>query len=423
MRIKSLVDTYLPRKYLLTIFTAALIVRIVCMVFLRSWELPNQWEFGYEIGKIGRSLAEDHGFSISNVPTAKYPPVYPYLVGGVFAVFGVYSKAAAVILFLFQSVCAAFTGVFLTVLGSRFFGRREGIIAGLIWAFYPGSLFFSVKYVWYSEFSIMLLLLLIIIATTVGQLYLFLRIVCLGLLSGILILTNSTMAIYPVLLILLMLYVWKVGLWRWAGLVVIWCAAIGIVVAGWGGRNYLVLGTPGLLKSNFGLELFFGNNPYSSGGGIDKEREQALEALDKQEYDYYRAQSEFVYYGYLQHKAFEWIRAHPSKFLRLTAKRFWYFWGKFPSSGPGRWSRWSCVQLIWYIPLALLALYGFFYSLSLKRNLVFIWLFLLVYPLPYYVTHVQLYRYRYLVEPFIVLLAAIPLSILLTRFFGEVKRK
>jgi len=418
-----LVEISLPRKYLLTIFTIALIVRIVCMVFLRSWELPNKWEFGYEIGKIGRSLAEGHGFSIANAPTAKFPPVYPFLVGGVFAIFGIYSKAAAVILFLFQSICAAFTGVFLAVLGSCFFGRKEGIIAGLIWAFYPGSLFFSVKYVWHSEFAIMLLLLLIIIATTARPLFLFLRVACLGLLSGILILTNSTMAIYPALLLLLMLYVWKVSWWRRAGLVVIWCVAVGIVVTAWGVRNYLVLRTPGVLKSNFGLELFFGNNPYSSGGGIDKERKQALEALNEEEHAYYRSQSEFVYYGYLQYKAFEWIRMHPLRFLQLTAKRFWYFWGKFPSSGPGRWSRWSGVQLIWYGPLALLALYGFCYSLNRRWNLMFIWLFLLVYPLPYYVTHVQLYRYRYPVEPFIVLLAATPLTIWFTRFWGKLKKR
>jgi hypothetical protein len=413
----------LSRKYLIFIFVTAVIVRVVCMLVLKSWEFPNQWEFGWEIGKLGRSLASGHGFSIENTPTAKFPPVYPLVVGGVFIIFGIYTKAAAVILFLFQSICAAFTAVCLAVLGNRFLGRKEGIIAGLIWIFYPSSIFYSVVRVWYSELEIMLLLLLIIIAATVKTFSLFRRVACLGLLSGMLVLTSSTMAIYPALLLLLMLYVWKVGLSRWIGLVVIWCVAAGIVVTPWGIRNWLVMGTPGILKSNFGLELFFGNNPYSTGGGIDKERYQALEALDQEECAYYRAQSEYVYYGYLQNKALEWIRKHPLRFLQLTAKRFWYFWGKFPSRHPDIWSYHSWLQLLWYAPLAMLALYGFWYSIHRPWHLASIWLFLLVYPLPFYVTHVQLYRYRYPVEPFIVLLASIPIIAWFGNCWGLIKKE
>lgn len=83
----------LSRKYFLTIFTTALVVRIQCMVFLQSWELPAQWQFGYEIGKIGKSLADGQDFSIASTPTAKFPPVYPILVGGAFIILGVYSRA------------------------------------------------------------------------------------------------------------------------------------------------------------------------------------------------------------------------------------------------------------------------------------------------------------------------------------------
>lgn len=205
----------LSRKYFLTIFTTALVVRIVCMVFLQSWELPNQWQFGYEIGKIGKSLADGHGFSIANTPTAKFPPIYPVLVGGSFVIFGVYSKAAAVILFLFQSICAAFTAVFLAVLGNRFIGRKEGFIAGLIWAFYPSSIFHSVVRVWYSELTIMLLLILIIIATLVRPFKLFNKIALLGGVSGLLILSDSAMSIYPVLLLLWMMYARKLTLMKW----------------------------------------------------------------------------------------------------------------------------------------------------------------------------------------------------------------
>jgi hypothetical protein len=413
----------LSRGYLVFVFAAALVVRVLCMLVLKSWELPNQWEFGWEIGKIGRSLVSGQGFSIGNIPTAKFPPVYPFLVSGVFLIFGVYSKAAAVVLFLFQSICAAITAVCLVVIGNRFLGRNEGIIAGLIWVFYPSSIFHSVVRVWYSELAIMLLLFLIIIACTPQPYPLFPRVAGVGFVSGMLILTDSAMTIYPALLILLMLHAWKVGLWRCLGFFVIWCVAAGILVTPWGIRNYRVLGTSAILKSNFGLELFFGNNPYSTGGGIDKERNQALEALNKEEHAHYRAQSEYVYFGYLQNKALEWIRMHPLRFLQLTAKRFWYFWGKFPKGHPDIWSKRSWLQFLWYAPLAALALCGFCYSIKRRWNLMPIWLFLLVYPLPYYVTHVQLYRYRYPVEPFIVLLATIPIVAWFGRCWGLMKKE
>ncbi len=393
------------------------------MVVLQSWEFYDQWQFGWEIGKLGRSLASGLGISFRNIPSAKFPPVYPLIVGGVFAVFGIYSTASAVILFLLQSIFSAFTAVFLTILGSRFFGRKEGIIAGFIWAFYPTSILYSVKFVWYSELVVMLVLLQIIIASRPKPFQLFTRVACLGGLSGLIVMTDSTMTIYPVLLLLWMMYVSKLTLKKWILSGIIWFIAFGICVSPWGIRNYLVVGSPSILKSNFGLELFLGNNPYSTGGGIDKERYQALDALDQEESDYYRKQSEHAYFGYLQTKAIEWIRLNPVKFLQLTAKRFWFYWGKFPSSGPPPLNNRTWELLILYAPIALFALYGIRYCIRRRWNLVPVWLFLLVYPLPFYITHVQLHRYRYPVEAFLVLLAANPLAICFTRCWSRLRKK
>jgi hypothetical protein len=401
-------------KYLLTIFAVTILVRILCMIILQSWNFYDQWQFGWEIGKLGNSLASGLGISIDNTPIAKFPPVYPLIVGGVFAIFGIYSTASAIILFLLQSVFSAFIAVFLIILGNRFFGPKEGIIAGLVWAFYPTSILYSVKFIWYSEFVVMIILLMIIIATGPKPFSLFSKIACLGGLTGLIVMTDSTMAVYPTLLLFWMLFASKLTLKKWIFSGIVWFIAFGICVTPWAIRNYLVLGTPGILKSNFGLELFFGNNPYSTGGGIDKERYQALDSLDREEYDYYVNLSEHAYYGYLQTQAIEWIQENPLKFVQLSAKRFWFYWGKFPSSGPGPLNKHTWKILVWYVPIALLALYGIWYCIKRGWNLVPVCLFLLVYPLPFYITHVQLHRYRYPVEVFLVLLAAVPLTICFT---------
>src|ERR1700732_4672697 len=61
----------------------------------------DHWEFGYEIGRVARSIVLGKGFSnpywASTGPTALLTPVYPYLLAGVFAAFGVYTKAAALV--------------------------------------------------------------------------------------------------------------------------------------------------------------------------------------------------------------------------------------------------------------------------------------------------------------------------------------
>jgi hypothetical protein len=115
----------LCRRNLLIIFAVTLIVRVICMVVLQSWELPDEWSFGNELGGIGRNIAQGKGFALYFGPTSKFPPVYPYLIGGVFAAFGIYSKVSAVILFIFQSINAAVIAVCLVVIGNHFLSQKE----------------------------------------------------------------------------------------------------------------------------------------------------------------------------------------------------------------------------------------------------------------------------------------------------------
>jgi len=59
----------------------------------------DNFEFGWEMGRIGRSIALGQGFSNpyegNTGPTAWEPPLYPYLIGGVFKTFGIYTRASA----------------------------------------------------------------------------------------------------------------------------------------------------------------------------------------------------------------------------------------------------------------------------------------------------------------------------------------
>ena len=130
-------------QFLLFIAALALLVRVAYMIIFESWNFKHEWAFGHEMGRIGQWLAQGRGFSLDgSSPSAKFPPIYPLIVGAAFYLFGAYTKAAAISLFLFQSVCAALTAVCLAKVTSRILGAASGIIAGLVWAFYPTSVFF-----------------------------------------------------------------------------------------------------------------------------------------------------------------------------------------------------------------------------------------------------------------------------------------
>ena len=58
------------------------------------------------MGRIGAAIASGHGFSnpfgAATGPTAWEPPLYPYLIAGVFHVFGIYSRTSAFVLLSHQ---------------------------------------------------------------------------------------------------------------------------------------------------------------------------------------------------------------------------------------------------------------------------------------------------------------------------------
>src|SRR5580692_7500008 len=68
----------------------------------------KDFSFGFEMGRIGRSLAQGQGFSNpfneTTGPTAWEPPLYPFLIAAVFKLCGIYTPASARILLSINSI-------------------------------------------------------------------------------------------------------------------------------------------------------------------------------------------------------------------------------------------------------------------------------------------------------------------------------
>jgi hypothetical protein len=101
----------------------------------------DNFGFGFEMGRIGRSIALGHGFSSpyegDTGPSAWEPPLYPFLIGGVFKLFGIYSVASAWVLLAVNSLLASVTTIPIFRIAQRTFSERVAVWSAYAWALNP----------------------------------------------------------------------------------------------------------------------------------------------------------------------------------------------------------------------------------------------------------------------------------------------
>src|SRR5215471_10982143 len=97
-------------------FLVALALRLALIVVGHTYKFKaydNDFSFGWEMGRIGRAIASGRGFSDPfdghTGPTAWEPPLYPYVIAGIFKLFGTYSNLSAIVLLLINSIFSALT--------------------------------------------------------------------------------------------------------------------------------------------------------------------------------------------------------------------------------------------------------------------------------------------------------------------------
>src|SRR5664279_4459548 len=145
-------------------------VRVLWIAIAHTYRIrttENNFGFGWEIGRIAYSLANGMGFSSpfggNTGPSAWTAPVYPWIVSLAFRMFGSYSAASAFALLSFNSLFAALTSWTIYRTARRVFGLTVAIWAGWIWALYPDTIYWSVRWIWETSLSAFLLSLLLML--------------------------------------------------------------------------------------------------------------------------------------------------------------------------------------------------------------------------------------------------------------------
>src|SRR5260370_20906249 len=143
------------KRSVLFIVLMALAIRLIVVAFLYQGQLNprrDHWPFGYETGRIARSIALGGGFANplfqKTGPTAWMAPLYPYLVAGVFKLFGIYTATSAVILLSLNSLFSALTCVPIFFMARESFDPKVATCAARAWVLFPYATYLSAHWSW-----------------------------------------------------------------------------------------------------------------------------------------------------------------------------------------------------------------------------------------------------------------------------------
>jgi len=381
----------------------ALMLRIGYMVIAHTYRfkaVDDHFGFGFEMGRIGRSLALGGGFSNPfhgiTGPTAWEPPVYPFLISGVFKLFGIYSQTSAVVLLTFNSLCSALTCIPIFSIAKRCFDGRVAAWSSWAWALLPPIIFWTTRYVWETSLATLLLAVIFWLALAMESQDGVMSWLGFGVLWGVAALTNTA----------LLSFLPASGIWVWyrrakygrRSLVGVLIATV-IFVAGvtpWIARDYRVFGQFIFIRSNLGAELRLGNGSGANGTWMD----YLHPTKNVEQFDLYRQMGEIGYVAERKSQALDFIWDNSSRFAILCFKRFAYFWAGLPRGTVAQ----TILANALYFLSSLLAIVGL--ARALQKRLPVAWLMfwlLVLYPLPYYITFV-LPRYRHPIEPELLML-------------------
>ena len=378
----------------------AFVLRLALIVIGHRYKfktIDDNFSFGWEMGRIGRSIASGHGFANpfneTTGPTAWEPPLYPVLIGGVFRLFGIYTYSSAFVLLSINSVFSALTCIPIFLISKRCFSERVAVWSAWLWAVLPPVMYWCTRWVWETSLAALLLAVIFWFALTLEEKDGWKPWLWFGLLWGIGALTNTS----------LLAFLPASGLWPWQQRrkrgkpslegVVLASIVFAACIAPWLVRNHQAFGQFVFIRSNFGAELRLGNGPGANGTWM----EYLHPSQNIFEMRRFHQLGELAYVKERKQEAIAFIREDYARFTGISLKRFIYYWGglprlsEIPSLAPFKDSA--------FLASSVLGFWGLGRALRQRRPgaWLFLWL-VLSYPTVYYFVFPHP-RYRHPIEP------------------------
>ncbi|MDP2912868.1 MAG: tetratricopeptide repeat protein [Candidatus Omnitrophota bacterium] len=312
------------------IFIAALVLRIACLQQMNNspfnplyldGEYYNSWAINIAKGDI---LGKGVFYGL---------PLYPYLLGLVYSIFGQNIFIAQVLNAMMDSASC----ILLYFIGKRIFNPRAGLAAAFIFAFFNMSFYFD-AFLDSTSLSVLLYLSSLSLLLSTFARPRFFKWCLTGILAGIASLANATIIVFvPFVIILAFL---KFAQNPGKGKVLAWTAsmilALSLVISAVTVRNFMVARDFVPVTYHAGITFYAGNNPLSIGSfnlpeslgrGVRNTMEASRNAAEKALARRLKP-SEISGYWFRQGLAF--IKEDPARYLRLIFKKAYLFWWTRP---------------------------------------------------------------------------------------------
>jgi 4-amino-4-deoxy-L-arabinose transferase-like glycosyltransferase len=398
---------------------AALAIRLIVMAFTYTAFLDPALDhkaFGYETGRVARSIATGQGFSSPygepTGPTALIPPAYTYLLAGIFKLFGVYTTASALVILALNNLFSALTCAPLFLIARRVFGPPVAAWAGWIWALFPYAITLPNITIWETTLTTLLLTLLVLATLHLDHSTSVTAWLGYGLLWGIAALSSPTsISTLPFLGAWIWLRHWRRG-GNCTGPAIAAALIFFATVGPWIWRCSQTYGHFVPFRSGFGLDFRVGNSDDTR----TPSNWNVLPADNPDELRKLKLVGEPAYMAQKQREASEFIANHPGRFARQTLRRILFTWTglwDFPPS-------WTLADsglpnVITYTLCSFLAFFGIVASIRESRDALIPLLIPLIFiPLAYYITHADI-RFRHPADPEVVIFLAYGVVVLLRK--------
>jgi 4-amino-4-deoxy-L-arabinose transferase-like glycosyltransferase len=330
------------------------------------------------------------------------------ILGAIFKLLGVYSRASAWAILCLDSLLNALMIPLIWETARRCFNQRVALWSAWIWALYPAAMQYAVKWVWEMTLTAFLFQLALVLALRIGNVgeereagngQSWKNWLGFGAVWGLIALSNPSPLLFLPLCGVWMLArsgrVWMRHLPKAFAAGVLFCA----LIAPWVFRNWQVLHAFIPLRSNFGVELYLGNGPGAQGFLMEYNHP----SKDARQLALYHQMGEIRYSAWRGGEAKAAIQADRWLFLRNTLKRIYFFWFGVPN--PQGHPAADFFRSLNYGFASLSGLMGLFLMLCRRKTAAVLFAgALLLMPASYYMVTVHA-RFRHPLEPMILILS------------------
>jgi len=393
------------------IVLVAFAIRLAVIPFVyKEWLDPfvlEHWAFG----RIARSIVLGHGFGSPFADTgssALLPPVYSYLLAGIFKIFGIETKASILVALMLNSAFSALTCTPVFLFAKRTFSDRVAKWAGWGWAFSPYGIYYGADWAWSTCLVTLELAWLFYLAWRLEKSSRLRDWLLFGLLGGVAALTEPVVLSVVPLLGLWSLYQRHRSSLSWKAPLLAAAAGALVVMSPWLIRNYSLFHRFIPVRSGYGLELYIGNNGYSA-RWVNSSLHPNHSDEELAEYE---RTGEIAYMDHKLAQAKQYIRDNPGWFAWMTGRRILYMW-------TGYWSLsreylkeepLDPPNILVNTTLSVLALLGLWRAFQRDSAIGMRFaIVLFFFPLAYYFSHPETYYFRP-VDPLIAILAALTIA-------------